>query len=235
MKKRLERGIFAILPRRCAYCGKVIAADKLSCEKCAADLPRIEGTVCSGCGRAKDECSCRGAERYYTALAAPFYFEGNVRKGIHAFKFRNGRRNREAYCIEMKACIESRFPGVRFDYVISVPMTKKRLRERGYDQSGALAAGLAEMLASEYYPDAVKKIYETEKQHGLSYIFRKGNLAGVFDVTDPSRIQGKTVLLCDDVSTSGETLDECAKMLWLGGAEKIYCAAVALTKMKKNR
>ena len=64
---------------------------------------------------------------------------------------------------------------------------------------------------------------------------RKGNLTGVFDVADPGLVEGKRILLCDDISTSGETLNECAKMLWLCGAEEISCVCFALTKSVKKR
>ena len=79
------------------------------------------------------------------------------------------------------------------------------------------------------------KIYETDKQHGLKHYLRKGNLTGVFDVKNPDDVAGKTILLCDDISTTGETLNECAKMLWLYGAKEIYCISVALTKAKKHK
>ena len=78
------------------------------------------------------------------------------------------------------------------------------------------------------------KLYETRPQHGISYLFRKGNLTGVFDVGNPDAVRGKKILLCDDISTSGETFNECAKMLWLNGAEKVCCICLALTKSKKK-
>ena len=62
----------------------------------------------------------------------------------------------------------------------------------------------------------------------------KGNLTGVFDVTNPELVRDKTILLCDDISTSGETLNECSKMLWLNDAKAVYCVALALTKPKKK-
>ena len=80
-----------------------------------------------------------------------------------------------------------------------------------------------------------EKIYETEKQHGLNYYLRRGNLTGVFDSDSPGEIKDKTILLCDDISTSGETLNKCAKMLWLYGAKDVYCITLALTKMRGDK
>lgn len=230
----LNRLLTLIFPRRCAYCGKVVSPEKAMCSKCGPKLSRISGEICSRCGRDKKECSCRGAS-YYNGIAAPFYFEGLVRKGIHSFKFRNSPRNSEAYCDEMAKTVKKRYPDVAFDFICEVPMDKKSVKKRGYNQVSLLAKGLSERLGIEHKPELLIKLYETEKQHNLRWIFRKGNLTGVFDVSAPEEVEGKTVLLCDDISTSGETLDECSKMLWLYGARDIRCITVALTKGYKKK
>lgn len=233
MKNPFESLILALLPKRCAYCGRVISADRLMCSKCEKELPRISGVTCRKCGREKDKCTCKGAEKYYASVAAPFYFSGCVRKGIHTFKFRKGFRNYEAYSDEMSKVIKERFNSVEFDYIIEIPMTVKSEKQRGYNQCFWLAKGISENLGIEHKSDVLIKLYETDKQHGLSYHLRKGNLTGVFDVKSSEAVEGKTILLCDDISTSGETLNECAKMLWLYGAKEVYCISVALTLSKK--
>lgn len=223
----------AFAPQRCAYCDDVIFPQDLMCEECAASLPRIEGEICVRCGREKDECSCDG-EKYYSILAAPFYYEGVVRKGLHIFKFRHGQQNSGAYCLEMAETFSERFAAEDFDYIVGVPMTKKSIRKRGYNQVRLLAKGLSECVNIPYREDVLIKLYETRPQHGISYLFRKGNLTGVFDVGNPDAVRGKKILLCDDISTSGETFNECAKILWLNGAEKVCCICLALTKSKKK-
>ncbi len=225
----------SVFPRRCAYCDKLIAGNRRMCSSCEKTLSRINGLICPKCGRGKDECSCKGAEMYYDALVAPFYFEGNVRKGVHIFKFRRGAANAEAYGFEMAETVKERLSNVNFDFVTAVPISKKRLRERGYDQCDLLAKRVSENLDVEYKPDVFIKLYETGIQHGLPYYLRKGNLTGVIDVSDPGFVKDKTVLICDDISTTGETLNECSKMLWLYDAKEIYCVAVALTKKKKQK
>lgn len=234
MKKFVASFLLALLPRRCAYCGKLIPSDMLSCKECEKSLPRIEKDICMRCGREKEECSCKKAEKYFDALVAPFYFEGNVRRGLHTFKFRNGSQNYEAYCNEMAKTFRKRYNGIKFDYVISVPMSKESKKKRGFDQCALLAKKLSELIEVEYYPDALIKIFKTNIQHDLSYTFRKGNLAGAFEVENPEKVKGKTFLLVDDISTSSETLDECAKMLWLYEAKAIYGLTVAVTKRKKK-
>lgn len=235
MSKLLARVKAALFPNRCAYCGSVIPEGALCCARCDRELPRIRGKVCAKCGREKEFCSCAGREQYFISAAAPFYYEGKVRSAISRFKFQSGTSLCDAFAGEMKLAVEKRFPDVRFDLIVTVPLTAKSAARRGYDQCDLIARRLSELTGIEYLPCAIKKIYETGKQHEMRGIFRRGNLAGVFDVTSPGAVEGKNILLIDDISTSGETLGECAKMLWLCSAGSIYCATVALTKSKKKQ
>ena len=234
MKKLKEILIKILFPQRCAYCGKVIPADSLMCPKCEKALPRIEKEICVRCGREKAFCSCRG-ERYHTCTVAPFYYEGIVQTGVRLFKFRNFPQNYEAYAYEVAEAIRKRLPDKKFDLIVSVPITEKSVRKRGYDQAYLIAEKLGEHLSVECRKDVLVKIYETKTQHSLNSMFRRGNLLGVFDVVDRKAVEDKTILLCDDISTSGETFNECAKMLWLNGAKEVCCAAVALTKSQKKK
>lgn len=234
--KRLFRALAkAFYPQRCAYCGKVVATDEFMCDECESVLPRITGDICIRCGRGKKECNCKNAEKYYNGIASPFYFSGNVRKGVHSFKFRNSPDNAEAYSFEMSETVKKRFGNIKFDYITEVPMTNKSQKDRGYNQCILLAKGISENTGIEYKSGVLVKLYETDKQHGLKLYMRKGNLSGVFDVKNPSDVEGKTILLCDDISTTGETLNECAKMLWLYGASEVYGISLALTKKDKNK
>ncbi len=235
MKRFKEILIHIIFPRRCAYCGKVIPYSRMMCVKCEKELPRIEGVICPKCAREKDKCNCKGAENYYQSIAAPFYFEGCVRHGVHIFKFRNGFRNYEAYSLEMADTVRKRFADVDFDFITEVPMTRKSRKKRGYNQCFYLAKGISDILGIEHKTDVISKIYETQKQHLVRYYLRKGNLVGAFDIPNPSEVKDKTVLLCDDISTTGETLNECAKMLWLYGAKEVYCITLAVTQYKKKK
>ena len=234
MKRILNAFIKAFFPQRCAYCGRVISQTKLMCDECKESLPRINGEICRKCGVEKKECCCRNAEKYFECITAPFYFSGKVRSGIHSFKFRNAPDNAEAYAYEMSEAIKERFSGIEFDFITEVPMTQTSILKRGYNQCALLAKQISNNLGIEYKNDVLIKLYETEKQHNLKHFLRKGNLTGVFDVCNPVLVENKTILLCDDISTTGETLNECAKMLWLYGAKEIYCVSVALTHNKKK-
>lgn len=234
MKKLKDILVHILYPRRCAYCGRVIDYSRMMCADCEKELPRIKDVTCRKCAREKSECVCKGSENYYDSVAAPFYYEGCVRNGVHIFKFRNGFRNYEAFAYEMAETVKKRFADIRFDFITEVPMTRKSRKRRGYNQCFYLAKGISGLLGIEHKPDVLSKIYNTKIQHEIKYYLRKGNLTGAFDVPDPSEVKDKTILLCDDILTSGETLNECAKMLWLHGAKEIHCITLAVTKFKKK-
>ena len=223
-----------IFPDRCAYCGRVLFRGNYVCPKCEKELPRIAGITCRKCGREKDRCHCRGSEKYFSSLCAPFYYEGCVRLGVLNFKFRRGLKSHRIYAGEMAKTVNEKLSEVKFDYVTEVPMHRVNLKERGYNQSLWLAKGLSEILGIEHKPSVLVKLIKTKNQHKITYYLRKGNLIGAFDVLNPEDVEGKTILLCDDISTTGETLNECAKMLWLYGAKEVHCVTLGLTSFKEK-
>ena len=117
--------------------------------------------------------------------------------------------------------------GISCDIISWVPLSKKRLRKRGYDQAGLLAAAVADNLGI----DCVRLLDKTKNnpaQSGTgSPSKRKANVKGVYRAADPALIEGKTVLLIDDIVTTGATLSECAGVLRRSGALLVYAAALA--------
>lgn len=224
----------AVFPPRCVFCDKVAPLKNGICAQCETKAKRIEEPVCLKCGMSKKNCECKTKSRFYDGLCAPYEYEGAVRKGIHIFKFNSVRESAKPFSCMMARCVKKSFDKVSFDIVINVPASAASVKKRGFDQSALLARGVAKELGLVYDGTVIKKIYETKSQHLLSNLLRRGNLTGAFEVADKSKVEGKTVLLCDDVATTGETLDECAKMLYLAGADKIYCSVIALTQIKEK-
>ena len=127
--------------------------------------------------------------------------------------------------------VKNDFGGVNFDYITAIPPRRQRMKEIGFDQSGALAKKTAKLLSVKYYPNLFKRIRQTSKQTDLSSFERQQNLNGAFGLKGNSdNIQGKTILVIDDVTTTGATFNECARVLKLSGAKAVYCAAIATTE-----
>lgn len=232
---RLKLFLASVFPQRCVFCGKLIAGDIKICDSCRKSVSRIEGEICPKCGRGKKDCDCRGRENYFDGIIAPYYYEGTVRKGIHRYKFGNIASNSEFFAAEMLKSINERYRDINFDFITEVPMTDKAIKKRGYNQSSLLCKEIASGGDITYNCNVLYKLYETKKQHTLNYYARKGNLTGVYDVKNPDSVKDKTILLVDDISTTGETLNECSKMLWLYDAKAVYCVTIALTKPKKRK
>ena len=224
----------AILPARCVFCGRVTALENGVCSDCFAALPVVGDKVCTHCGRDKKRCSCRKGLTFYDGVTAPFYYEGVVRRGVHSYKFRFKKPCAAYYGQFIAEKLVSQLPGQKFDYAVSVPVSKKKQRGRAFDHGELIARAAADELGIDYRGDILKKIYETDCQHDLGLLLRRGNLAGAFDVALPESVKGRRILLIDDIMTSGETLNECAKMLCLAGAESVHCAVLAVTELKKK-
>ncbi len=228
-----DRLLTALYPKRCALCGRVIMPAVDMCRDCAQTVPRVLPPVCKLCGRGKAECLCKNFRFYYSGLAAPFYYEDAVRRCIHQFKFYGKTQNAGMLGKAMAETVCREFEGKVFDYITGVPITKKSLKNRGFNQSKLLASEIGKVLAIETAHDLLVKIYDTPAQHTINSSMRRGNLVGVFDVANPQAIINKTILICDDVATTGSTINECAKMLLLGGAKEVYCVTAAVTRKAK--
>lgn len=232
-KKRSEKINLAasiILPDRCCLCGKPILYSSEICDECRKSAEVISYPKCSQCGKSKKDCKCKGRANFYTAVTAPFEYRGLVRRGITAWKYNDARRNTDFFAKTVAAAVKKDFideNGAAFDFITFVPQTEKETKQRGYNQSEKLAESVGQYLKLPVCA-AVRKITETKRQHDLPSHLKSGNVFGVFDCRRNINLDGKTVLLIDDIKTSGSTLNECAKMLLLSGASAVYCAAAAI-------
>ena len=118
------------------------------------------------------------------------------------------------------------------DYIIPVPIMKKRQEERGYNQAEAIAKKLGEHYNLPIRMDVVEKIRQNEEQAKLSGKAREDNVIGVYKVVDSKEVKDKTVLIVDDVITTGSTASELAKILVKAKAKNVYVLTFASTRYK---
>lgn len=217
-----------LYPPRCPYCGQVIGTGERTCGSCTVEEWRISGPRCIRCGRNKKDCTCgRGNMKYYQAVAAPFYFDGKVRSAIYRLKWESGPAR--VLGEEMSASFERVYAGIPFDCITSVPLSRKRRRERGFNQARELARHVSACTKIPYR-ELLTKRTETQVQHHLTAEERRANVLGAYDLHPKASVQNQRILLIDDVFTTGSTVTECAKMLMFGGAEQVHvlCAAIVL-------
>lgn len=211
-------------PHHCYLCGEVLYPRQRLCADCLEKAPYIYPPVCERCGRSKEDCSCGKRRRTFERCVSPFYHKGVAAQGIYTLKSRGYHVTVAGFANEMAEAVRREYGGIPFDVVTSVPLHKRDHTERGFDQAAKLGQAVAQRLNLPY-ATVLKKITRTAPQKELKAVQRSGNLLGVFDVC--GEVSGKTILLVDDVITTGATLDECAKMLKIFGADAVYAVTAA--------
>lgn len=221
-------------PERCACCGQVIAYARGYCPRCAASLPRMEGDLCPQCGQERTACRCRQHRPQFDRCALPFWYDGVMRQGILRYKKEARPYITALFARELAETVRREYGEEAFTCVVPVPMYEAAQKERGFNPVALLARELAEQLGVPYAEPLVK-ILDTPAQKELPAARRRGNLIGAFDLRGGADVRQARILLVDDVITTGSTLDECAKMLKLYGAQRVCAICLAGTRAPERR
>lgn len=216
----------ALLPQTCFVCGGA-AGNHVLCGVCESGLPLPGLPACPVCALASPEgaiCGrCVAQLPRFDATAAALSYEFPVREMVHALKFR-ARFDLVGY---LAGRLDAALLRTDWDVVVPVPITARRLRERGFNQAVLLARPVARRLGVPLHGQRVVKDRDTPQQVGLDQAERRRNLRGAFRALD--RFDGARVLVVDDVMTSGATLDEMAAALKAAGAAHVGNLVLART------
>lgn len=229
-------------PRRaCPFCGSFHPNAEL-CDQCQRMMSDFSGeTVCTVCGRffgdirlsgrpgrtAALTCrECRETPRCFALARAAGPYEGVLKEAVHKLKYHNNRRLAAFLALYMLRAAAANPLFSQVQGVVPVPMSPGRLRERGFNQAELLAKEVAGGLGLPLWK-AVSKIKETPTQTSLDQIKRKSNLSGAFSVTQRKMIERKTLLLVDDVITTGNTMDSVSRIMLEFGAVKVVALAAS--------
>ena len=209
-----------LYPPKCPFCGTVQETRGI-CPACRKALPWTEGdqglkTLPGG-----------------TICAAPLWYEDLAREGLLRFKFQGAAAAAEPLGELIAQCAAERFSGA-FDVVTWVPVSRRRLRKRGYDQARLLAESACRVWGVR--PERLlRKTLDNPAQSGLhEAAARRANVLGVYEAAEADKLRGRRVLLVDDICTTGATLAECARTLRAAGAESVACVTAALTREKEK-
>ncbi len=227
-------------PRACAVpeCGRPVdRPGRHVCSRCYANLPWLEGGgACRICGRTIPSeaphdfvCdSCREIRPAFEFARAAVRYADPAAKLVKDFKFRGALWLREDLVDLLEAAVRAKLDFAAIDLVVPVPLHAMRRISRGYNQSALLASTLAARLNRRFDDSAMRRRWDTEHQTRLpNKEDRAKNIRGAFVVRRPENVRGRTVLIVDDVMTTGGTLSECAKPLIAAGAARVWCATVA--------
>lgn len=204
-----------LYPPKCAFCGKLLRQPRaLMCPHCQQELPWLEGE------RAEQTLE------FVSLCVSPLRYQGLAREAIRQYKFSGRRWRVKSYGVLTAQCARDHLEG-KYDLISWVPVSHKRLRERGYDQARLLARETAGNLEREAV-SLLEKVRDNPAQSGIEDdAGRRANVLGVYQLVGPETVQGKRVLLVDDVVTTGSTLSECARTLRLAGAEDVVGLTLA--------
>ncbi len=241
-----------VFPSRpvCPLCGEKSAGAKI-CARCLEELARHrKSSRCLRCGRFRVGAAgpawqksragsllcpeCANGEHCFTLARSAGPYEGGLKEAVHRFKFAKRRSLarplggllagvvKEILFLGAESFLQSGAAGL-----VPVPLARAREQERGFNQSELLAREAAALTGLPVLP-ILQKVRETLPQTGLSRGQRKANLSGAFRAVNPARIPaGRSVILVDDVLTTGFTADECARVLYQAGIKGVYVATLA--------
>lgn len=218
-------GLDWLFPPECGGCG---TSGTRWCLECQEKVQGIEGPVCEACGLPLPQgelCGrCQKKRPSYKLLRSWAVFDNPIQKALHRLKYRRDIGLGEALANHAMGFVANL--GWPVDMLIPIPLGKQRLNERGYNQVAMVALPLSMRLGLAYRPKALMRARETRTQVGLSAQERQENVRNAF-LADGNRVGGRTVLLMDDVSTTGATLSSAAEALYASGARDVYAVTIA--------
>lgn len=232
MLKTLSTNLYNfILPNLCAYCGQVNdSAKECLCSHCLLEVFHIPSPQCPSCGGVNDGVldicrQCLNDLPPWSEAASGILFEKIGREIIHSMKY-NGNVALVRYLAGSMVDAYKRSIKNKIDFIVPVPMYWSRELFRGYNQAELLAGKVSKLLDLKYRK-ILKRTKNTSTQTALSKKERLKNMNNVFKVVDKKNLKDSTILLIDDVMTSGATLSACTLMLLESGAKKVSVLTAA--------
>jgi ComF family protein len=238
MRFLAERLFQFLLPPQCHCCEKILEEGQQGiCSDCLSEIHWIEPPFCLVCGTpfvSKEVVShtcgvCLSKRKYFTMARALGSYDGSLQEAIHRWKYGGKTSFNPFFGKWMTEGLYRYWNPNLFDLLIPVPLHSHRLRERGFNQAVLLVRELSLRTGIPYRKKVLQKRKPTLPQVSLSGAEREKGVRGSFHVVGREELEGKSVLLVDDVYTTGATVNECSKVLLAGGAKRVDVLTLAHT------
>ncbi len=219
LQQTLETAITFLYPAQCRVCEKQLGLESVPymCETCWHDIPLIEPPWCEMCGipNTEDVCNeCATTPPPYGKLRTIAFYESALQQAVHLFKF----EKRTSLAKPLAQLTIEHFPDdcdiAEYDFILPIPIHKKRLRERGFNQATLIANEIAKTTGIQVVTDALVRYRNTSPQSSLDREARQTNIVGAFELQKKEVVRNKRILVLDDVYTTGATVREAVKVLW---------------------
>lgn len=217
-----------IFPPTCGFCGKITGSDSFICTDCKRIKKQEYINHCRLCGKIcyTEICSeCRKKKIYYDKFFFCREYNEDIKEKIHRYKF-YGEKYYYHFFTEM---LFERLKNESADAIIAVPISRERMKERGYNQCELVAKKLSKMLKIPYLKDTLVKTVHNERQSLQTLKLRKESVKNVFKVADINNVLGKKILLIDDILASGSTVNECSRLLKQAKAKEVSVGVIAVS------
>ena len=225
-----------VFPRRCPICDKPVKPyGGLICRECAGVPQPVGECTCCKCGKPvepeEEYCSdCRKKKHIYYRGAAAFRYR-SVSGSLYRFKYEGRREYADYYGREMARAldrfIEETGPAHMPQILVPVPCSAQRIRKRGYNQAAVLAQKTSEIVQIPVDTDVLKRSKDTKAMRNMSASERQNNLKKAFHAYGNS-VRLKSIMLIDDIYTTGATVDACAGALLEAGAKEVSFLTLAI-------
>lgn len=227
-----------LYPTQCRVCESYIGIDTVPylCDNCWDQIDFVKSPWCRICGlpEIEDVCSeCATNPPRYGKLRTIACYEGALQDAIHLFKFEK-RLNLSKYLIRLT--IENMpfdLHLTEYDYIVPMPIHRIRMNERGFNQSYIISKGISQAFNVDVNTDVLIRRLNTSRQSSLDKEKRLQNIKGAFELQMKEQIQGKNILVFDDVYTTGATVREAVNVLWDADPSEVDVLTVARTLKTK--
>lgn len=233
----LNRLLNLLYPRRCPICDDiVIPKGNLVCDSCKDILTPLREPLCYKCGRqilSSDREYCDTCLNYNFSFDKAFSlwpYNHTVKSSLSNFKYKGRREYANYYGSKLCEHYSSLIKSLNIDVIIPVPVHRERLKDRGYNQAMLIASDLSKRLSIPLAGDYLIRSKNTVAQKNLDPIERRKNLREAFSINKPSTYYSsyiRSVLLIDDIYTTGSTANACAAVLKESGAKNVYVLCMA--------
>lgn len=227
--KLIDVFLDALFPPRCLLCEEVVEPNVFLCKECAPKLSTDKSKRCTLCGSRFKECECDNYIYIFDGAISPYFNSGNPKKAYYDYKFRKIRRNARFFAERMAESVNTYYPDTKFDFITRVPKSKKG----EFDHTKYLSQELSECISVKFVDALEPTGKNREIQRKLHKEDRFRNVDNAYRVIYPCK--DKTVLLLDDIKTTGATLNECTRRLKFAGAKKVYCISVLSGNRENSR
>jgi competence protein ComFC len=222
-----------IYPNRCPCCNKFIRWNAYVCDECIDKMSIKDDEYCIKCGKKKENCLCNLGLSFDRVYMVTDYLDTS-KLGIYALKD-SKNTNFAKYCgIQLgKKILAAKDADA--DCIVYVPMKSRKKRKRGYNQAEIIADSIRYVIGSPVEKNALRKNNKVKDltQHSLNAEERFENAERMF-ISGKADVVGKKIILCDDVMTTGYTLNKCSEILKKNGAKTVIAAVAATTGKRKE-